>query len=287
MTEQKKKTKALAPIEEVRHTLLKMEPQFLKVLPKDIAPEKFARIIYTAVQKTPKLMECTRQSLWSAAMDAATDGLLPDAREGVIIPYKNQAKWLPMIGGIFKKVYRSQMIASVSVHVVYTNEKFESWTDEKGEHFTYKPLFVNRGEPYLAFAAAWIKGEGAPILEIMTKEEIEMIEAKSPSRNSADSPWKNWKGEMWRKTVFRRLAKKLPTSTELLTLVNRDDFLYEEREVNERPRLEASSKRLKNLVKGESVAKEEKEAKETKEGPEFSGQAGEQPSFDEFHEDDF
>lgn len=266
----KGKPKALAPIDEFRGALTKMESQFLKVLPRNVTPEKFTRIIITAVQKTPKLLQCDRTSLYTAAMDAATDGLLPDARDGVIIPYGTQAKWLPMIGGILKKVRNSKELASISSHVVYSGDHFDYEIDENGEHITHKPNFIGeRGEPTLAYAIARVTNGGV-YAEVMNKEQIEQVKAKSPSKDKADSPWKHWPDEMWRKTVMRRLSKKLPTSTEIMDVIERDNFLYEkeEKEVGEKPPVKTKSSRLSKVIADSEPSENEKEAEPLPEGQE-------------------
>src|SRR5690606_18079652 len=54
-----------------------------------------------------------------------------------------------------------------------------------------------------------------------TVEEIEAIRRAAPSANSP--AWKNHFGEMAKKTVFRRLAKMLPLSTEAQNAVGLAD----------------------------------------------------------------
>lgn len=246
---QKIQTKAISPLDEVRNNLVKMESQFLKVLPPNVTPQKFTRIIFTALQKTPKLLQCDRQSVYSAAMMAAQDGLLPDGRDGVIIPYKNEAKWLPMVGGILKKVYNTRELASLSCHVVYSNDNFSYFIDETGEHIKHLPLLMgDRGEPCGVYAIARLTNGGI-FSEVMTADQIEKIRQKSPSKDSSDSPWRNWPDEMWRKSAIKRLAKKLPMSTEMFETIERDEYLYEEeKEVEKVKEEKTKSSRLAKII---------------------------------------
>uniref|UniRef100_UPI00195373C4 recombinase RecT n=1 Tax=Klebsiella aerogenes TaxID=548 RepID=UPI00195373C4 len=46
-------------------------------------------------------------------------GLLPDGREGAIVEFSGKAQWMPMIGGLRKKVRNSGEIATWEAHVVY------------------------------------------------------------------------------------------------------------------------------------------------------------------------
>ena len=77
---------------EVRLKLDAMAAQFAAVLPRHITPAKFVRVVLTAIQNNPELLECDRHSLFNACMRAATDGLLPDGRLGAIVTYKDRKR---------------------------------------------------------------------------------------------------------------------------------------------------------------------------------------------------
>ena len=42
-------------------------------LPSHISPDRFTRILMTALQRKPDLLKCTRQSLWNACLLAAQE----------------------------------------------------------------------------------------------------------------------------------------------------------------------------------------------------------------------
>jgi recombination protein RecT len=187
--------------------------------------KKFTRVLATAINKNPKLLECTRPSLLAACMLAAQDSLLPDGKEGAIIPFKDQATWMPMIGGILKKLRNSGELQSITSQVVYKLDSFEYYVDENGEHIKHAPNFLSdRGAPYLVYALAKTK-DGGVYVEIMTADDVEQVRQVSRSKDSG--PWRDWPAEMWRKTAIRRLAKRLPMSTDLMDTITRDDELYE------------------------------------------------------------
>jgi recombination protein RecT len=54
----------------------------------------------------------------------------------------------------------------------------------------------------------------------MTVDEIEQVRAVS--RAGASGPWGQWWGEMAKKTVLRRLSKRLPMSTDADELLRRE-----------------------------------------------------------------
>lgn len=212
---------AITPIAEVRNNLVRMQPQFKMALPDDISPERFIRIIITAVQNKPELLACERQSLYSAAMLAAQDGLLPDSREAVMLPYnvkvsKNPDRWAnvvqyqPMVEGLIKKVRNSGEVGNISVQVVKENDEFtyELGDDEKIVH---KPARSNRGKTIGAYSIVSLRG-GEKSREFMDIEQLESVRKRSKFPDGG--PWKTDTDEMYRKTVFRRHYKRLPKSTD-------------------------------------------------------------------------
>lgn len=239
MTEQK--TKQLKPIDEVCGSITKMEAKFKAALPPQIKPEKFIRIVLTAIQNNPELLNYDRMSLYASALKAAQDGLLPDGKESAFVPFKNKITFMPMIAGILKKVRNSGELGSLAVHVIFQNDKFRFWVDKNAEHLEFEPnLFNDRGEPIGAFAIATTK-TGENYIEVMNKKEIESVKNMARSKNVWESAF--W-GEMWKKTVLRRLSKRLPMSTDLEGLIQSDDELYDLKQM-EQPKLE--SKRVSRV----------------------------------------
>jgi recombination protein RecT len=203
----------------VRSAIEKMQPQFQAALPPQVSPERFVRVVMTAIQNAPALLECDRASLYSAAMRAAQDGLLTDGREGTIVKYGNKAQWLPMVAGIMKKVRNSGEISTWSVHAVYENDEFDYQLGDE-EKIHHKPTMKNRGE-VIAFYSIVVMKDGEKSREVMTKDEVDSI--KKRSRSAGSGPWVTDYDEMGKKTVIRRHAKRLPMSTDLDGLVTRDD----------------------------------------------------------------
>lgn len=212
------------PVAVVRAQLQQMEGEFSNALPAHIPVERFTRVVMTAIQNNADLLNCSRRSLWNSAMKAAQDGLLPDGREGAIVPYKGEAQWMPMIAGIRKKVRNSGEIATWDVQAVYANDAFEF---ELGDDpfIRHKPALGNRGKMIAVYSIATLKS-GEKSRDVMGIEEVEAIRAISRSKNG---PWANptFYPEMAKKTVARRHSKVLPMSTDLDDLIRRDDDLYD------------------------------------------------------------
>ena len=206
----------LTPMDAMRVTLTRMQPEFAAALPPQIPVEKFVRTTLTAVQMNPELLGADRRSLLGAAMKAAQDGLLLDGREAAPVIFRTKegpkVQYMPMVGGILKKIRNSGELASIGAHVVYDKDlfKYTLGDDEKIEHTP--SLDSDRGKPIAVYAIAKTK-DGAIYREVMSVADVEKVRAAS--RASSSGPWVQWWDEMARKTVIRRIAKRLPSSADL------------------------------------------------------------------------
>jgi recombinational DNA repair protein RecT len=63
--------------------------------------------------------------------------------------------------------------------------------------------------------------DGGIYREVMSKSDIEQVRNVSRAKNAG--PWVDWYDEMARKTVIRRIAKRLPSSTDLEKLLEHDN----------------------------------------------------------------
>jgi phage RecT family recombinase len=218
----------------------RMTSEIGAALPPHIPVERFMRVVLTAVNGNPDLIDADRRSLFEASMKAAQDGLLPDGRDGALVVYNTKVKvqkngreveewikkvqWMPMISGILKKVRNSGDLLSIAAHVAFEHDEFTySLGDE--EKIEHKPAIgKDRGKPLLVYAVAKTK-DGGIYRDVMTVEDVEKVRNVSRAKNSG--PWTTWWDEMAKKTVLRRLSKRLPMSSDLDDLIRRDDELYD------------------------------------------------------------
>jgi recombination protein RecT len=225
-----------AIIQEVRNDLGKMAPQFKAVLPPTISPERFIRVVVTAIQSNPNLLRCTRRSLFTACLKAAEDGLLPDGREGVIIPFREDVEgggketnaiWVPMIRGFRKKVYESGLIKDWRCEVVYQGDEFAY---ELGDEpfIKHRPSGVgDRTRPITHVYSIAVFSDGTLARDVMTIGEVEQIRKRFA--RSQKGPWSDPASysEMVRKTCARHHFKTLPTNRDIDRILSRDDALYD------------------------------------------------------------
>lgn len=222
--------KQLAPIDDLKQQIQIMKPQIQAALPKHIDSDKFARVVMTALAQNNDLVNANRQSFFSACLKLAADGLIPDSREAALVTFKSKdglmVTAMPMVAGILKKVRQSGEILTLTSNIIYRNDEFTYFVDADGEHVKHTPLlFGERGEAIGAYAFAKTK-DGGVYVEVMDVNQINAV--KASSRSSQYGPWAgSFQHEMWRKTVIRRLSKRLPMSTDVEDTIRRDDDLYD------------------------------------------------------------
>jgi len=209
-------------VDQVRTQLTAMTPQFAAALPKHVSPERFVRVLMTAVQTTPALLNADRRTLFASAMKASQMGLLPDGREGAIVTFKDQCQFMPMVAGVMKMVRNSGEISTWSVQAVYENDNFDFCLGDE-EHITHKPALSNRGKLIAVYSIVSMK-DGEKSREVMSVEDVNGIRGRSRSGNSG--PWVTDFAEMAKKTVVRRHAKRLPLSTDIDGAIREDDEMF-------------------------------------------------------------
>ena len=211
----------------------KMSGEFAKVLPKIITPERFARVMLSAVNKNAALKEAildqrNQASVISAFMSCAEMGLEPDGRRAVINCFRKKTggydvTLIPMYQGLCELAMRSGQISNIHADKVCENDHFE-WETGKIVH---KIDFRNdRGKPYAYYCHVTFK-DGSVKTETMSLAEVEEIKQRSSSvKFGKSSPWFTDFDEMAKKTVFRRCSKWLPLSPELRSAIEADDDEY-------------------------------------------------------------
>ena len=69
--------------DDLRTDLVKMQPQFEIALPSHIPPDLVTRTVTTEVSKNPKILDCTKESIFLAVTEACQMGLVPDSVQGL------------------------------------------------------------------------------------------------------------------------------------------------------------------------------------------------------------
>lgn len=216
--------KQIRPIDQFRQQLVQMESQIKAVLPPSVTVDRFTRVVLTGIQGKPELLNMDRTALFTACLNCAKDGLIPDGKEAALVPFKGKPQYMPMIRGIIKTIHNSGGVATITPMVVYEKDKFRYWVDDKGVHLEHEPTLSEAGKIVAFYAIAKMRS-GETEIEVMTKAEIDKIRAVSLAKSGG--PWNDWYEEMGKKTTIRRLSKRLPLSAEAERVIQRDDDMYD------------------------------------------------------------
>jgi recombination protein RecT len=212
-----------------------MESGIKAALPSVMTPERFTRMVLTALSSTPELNDCTPQSFLGAMMSAAQLGLEPNTPLGqaYLIPYWNTKKGTReaqfQIGykGLIDLAYRSGEVELVQAQCVYANDSFECrfGLDPKLEHI---PADGERGELVKVYALFKTKSGGFGF-EVMSVEDIkEHAKKYSQSFNKSYSPWKTNFEEMAKKTVLKKCLKYAPLKSDFARGITADETIKTE-----------------------------------------------------------
>ncbi len=244
--------KQLTPVDSLKQSIKLLEPQFKMALPSHVSVDKFVRTVMTAVQQTPALVNADRTSLFAACMKSASSGLLPNGSESALVLFGDKVQFMPMIAGQLRLVRNSGELLSITAQIIHEKDVFKYWVDTDGEHLSHEPnMLSDRGPVMGAYALAKTK-DNAVYIEVMTLAEINDV--KNVSRSKDKGPWAGpFKLEMYKKTVLRRLIKRLPVSTDLDGAIKADDETYDISDVVTQPDPEpqekpVSSSRLEKLI---------------------------------------
>ena len=206
-----------------------MEGEIKKALPSVITPERFTRMVLSAISVTPKLASCTPQSFLGAMMNAAQLGLEPNTPLGqaYLIPYGNSVQFQIGYKGLIDLAYRSGEVELVQAHIVYENDEFECEFGLEPK-LVHKPADKNRGEPIKVYAMFKTKSGGYGF-EVMSMDEVKKHAEKfSQTAKSSSSPWKTNFEEMAKKTVLKKCLKYAPMKSDFVKAVVQDETVKTE-----------------------------------------------------------
>ena len=222
----------------------KIKSQLDYALPKWLSVERLLRVFMGAIQKNPKLLNCSQESIMVSCMMCAQLGLEPILGRAWLIPYENSknisGKWIkvlecqmqPGYQGLVDIGMRSGKILNVAAHMIYENDQYdiEYGSDEKIFH---KPFLKgDRGDPIGAYSI-WTHTNGYKSGLFLPVHDIHKVREKSKAyayaiskpndKYAQDTPWVQWYDEMCKKTVIKRHSKLQPASIEFMEAVEIDD----------------------------------------------------------------
>jgi recombination protein RecT len=227
---QTEKSAAVKTQRSMKDLIVSMEGQIAKALPSVITPERFTRMVLTAMSTNKDLQLCTPNSFLGAMMQAAQLGVEPNTPLGqaYLIPYKNkgtlECQFQLGYKGMIDLAYRSGEVKDIQAHEVHENDTFEYelGLEPKLKHI---PAMSNRGAVIMYYAIFHTK-DGGYGFNVMSVDDVQEHAKKySKSYGSSFSPWKSNFDEMAKKTVLKRCLKYAPIKTEFARSISADETI--------------------------------------------------------------
>jgi recombination protein RecT len=233
--QQNKQAAQLDPYRKAQAYLKKMEPAISEALPKNagMSAERLSRITLTTLKTTPKLLECSIESLLGAVLQSAQLGLEPNLLGSCyFIPYGNTVSFQIGFKGLIDLVTRKGEVNTIVAKEVREGDTFiYEWG--KDETLKHVPAPAHqRGEIQYFYAYAHLKNGGFTF-EVMHVSEIEKIRNEHSKAYNNAVKYKNEESSIWvkhyeamaKKTVIKQLIKYLPISVETQNAVAHDETI--------------------------------------------------------------
>lgn len=212
-----------------REMLAKLQQQIARALPSHMTAERMIRVVETAAQRTPELLDCSPRSLAAAVIQCSELGLEPSSALGhaYLLPFNNRKtghkEVQVIIGykGLLDLARRSGEISTIAAFVVRERDEYDYRLGLNPTIFHRPYKGVDGGDVVAVYAIAVLK-DGGKQFEWMWREQIDMI--RDMSKAGKYGPWVSHWEEMAKKTVLRRLSKLLPCSIEMHRAVVNDEM---------------------------------------------------------------
>lgn len=148
------------------------------------------------------------QNIKDGMMRAAFLGLDFISKECYLIPYGASLQFIKDYRGDKKLVmrYSKRPITDIYAKLVREGDEFTEKIVDGQPSIDFKPLPFNGNKIIGAFAVCLFQ-DGGMVYDTMTLEELEQTRKASKMANGPT--WKNYTGEMYKKTVLHRLCKHI------------------------------------------------------------------------------
>lgn len=211
----------------------RMEGEIKKALPSVLTPDRFTRIVLSALSTNPKLQETTPESFLGAMMTAAQLGMEPNTPLGqaYLLPYYNSKKRCLecqfQLGykGLIDLAYRSGEVSTIQAHVVCEHDKF-SYAYGLEPQLEHVPAMGDRGSPTHVYAVFRTK-DGGYSFGVMSIDDVRR-HAQRYSKSFENGPWQTNFEEMAKKTVLKRVLKYAPLKSDFVRGVSQDGAIHTE-----------------------------------------------------------
>lgn len=191
----------------IHQSLEKLLESKASALPKGFNQTRFLQNCITVLQDTRGIEKVEPKTVARTMLKGAFLGLDFFNKECYAIPYGNSLQFQTDYKGEIKlaKKYSINPIKDIYAKLVRAGDDFEEAVVDGKQTINFKPLPFNSGEILGAFAVVVFK-DGSMVYETMSVSEMEHVRSKF-SKQSTGKAWTDSTGEMYKKTVLRRLCK--------------------------------------------------------------------------------
>lgn len=204
--------------------------QMMAALPKHVTADRMIRVAMNCIRKTPKLLECTPVSLFSAITEAATYGweLGGVLGHAYLVPYGKDCTLIPGYKGMIDLCRRSGQVSTIALEVVHQGDQF-SYSLGDDPHIKHVPNPAMENQP-ITFVYAVVKlRDGGIQRSVWSTEKINAHKERYSQgwrfaeKKAKDSPWHTEWPTMAKKTVILDMIKRglVPLSAEFSDLAKR------------------------------------------------------------------
>lgn len=191
-----------------------MTKRLQQALPRHMTPDRMIRMALTAATRTPKLLNCSLESIGLALLQASQFGVEVNGRDAHLVPYGDQCQLIVDYKGMIQLAYRSGIVDGVSAKAVYERDLFE-YELGSDEHLKHVPCTEDDpGKLVYAWAMVRFKGGGNKFV-VLNRRDIKRRMEKSQTAKRSDSPWQQHPEAMWAKSAVKELAKWMPQVPEM------------------------------------------------------------------------
>lgn len=177
-------------------------------LPKDFNKARFVQNAVSLMNENPDLAKYGQAQIIGGLMKGAYLGLDFYSRECYLIPYGKTLNYQTDYRGEKKlaKKYSIRPIVDIYAEIVREGDDFSVGIKDNERVVNFNPKPFNNGKIVGAFAVVQYRDGGVGV-ETMSVDELENTRRHSRAANSM--AWKDFTGEMYKKTVLRRLCKHI------------------------------------------------------------------------------
>lgn len=224
---------AAAKVSPVEARIREEQDGLSQALSDRVGIDRFIRAAVTSFAQTPRLRECTPQSVLGALYVSAQLGLEVGGPRGLayLVPFWNkdlvrsdggrggfEAQLIVGYRGFVDLFYKAGA-KSVQWFVIREGDLFRKGSDSvRGDWYVWEPASEDEERPLVGCVALVHTATGGIVWHHMTKAQI----LKRRPKKWEGTPWRTWPEEQSLKTVLRGLAKRVAMSTELAVASDAD-----------------------------------------------------------------